>query len=307
MSAQLRLRFSQEELDYLRKVLDLEQMPGLARRGEQARNLPEEQRQLLLLTADRSLRARGLVGLLDNDRRSINPLVAGLLRAYAQPQPALFLSTIRTGWGRGQWLYVFNEQIIFEQCEPEPGVLQFLVLNKQADFQERLSHLLQFPQPANGTAPGKLRLAGDASRPYRVQVAESEPESENGLEPGRLSCESLARGVDLVRRNPEQARQIFARELPAPTAEALVEAYSTVQVTHYLSRWSPRTGHVEATLTILQDIKQAFLLSLESADAQDVDVAPATFAQAWARVVDFAPRLAPHTKKVASEDGGGTH
>ncbi|HEX7736285.1 MAG TPA: hypothetical protein VF458_15640 [Ktedonobacteraceae bacterium] len=214
----------------------------------------------LFLAADRSLRARGLVGLLDRERRSIDPRVAGLLRAYAQPQPALFLDCYRQDWGKGQWLYVFNEQVIFEQSEPEPGVLQFVVLANQSAFQERLRQVL-----------------------YGFQS-----EEESTLAGGRVARHLLEEGTSLAQHDPERASQFF-NELPESTASALAAALHATRVMYYLARWSALDARVESALTILLGAGHQFLLTLPAADAEHLQVTTASAEQIWSAVAALRP------------------
>lgn len=262
MPAQLTLRFSLEEMDYLRQALDLTEMPGLAGRGSSARDLDERERRHLLLAADRSLRARGLVGLLDRDRRSIDPRVAGLLRAYAQPQPALFLDSYRRDWGKGQWLYVFNEQVIFEQSEPEPGVLQFVVLANQAAMQERLQQIL----PA-------FQLTAGAS----------------DLEGGSLDQRVLEEGTSLAQKDPERARQLFSVHLPEATASALAAALHDTQLMYYLARWSAQDASVESTLTILRGAEHQFLFAHPAMETPGLEIISASAEQIRSAVAALLP------------------
>jgi len=257
---QLTLRFSLEEMSYLRRALELEYLPGLTLRHWQ--DLDNTQQRLLLAAADRSLRARGLVRLMDEDRRAIDPVTAGLLRAYAQPQPVLFLDTFRDNWGKGQWLYVFNEQVTFEQSEPEPGVLQFAILANRVELQTRLRQIIQIT-PINGFP---------------------------SLERGHITPLLLEQGTKIARSEPEQAQQMFAAELPEATAQVLARAFHSVQAIYYLARWSAQTTLVEAALTILQDAEHLFVLALKTADAPYLEVIPATSEQVWSHLARILPR-----------------
>ncbi|HVU70760.1 MAG TPA: hypothetical protein VHD63_26785 [Ktedonobacteraceae bacterium] len=260
MPEQLTLRFSLEEMSYLRRALKLDYLPGLAPRDEQ--KLDEEQEKLLLSAADRSLRARGVVRLMDEDRRAIDPVTAGLLRAYAQPQPLLFVDSFRDTWGQGQWLYAFNDPAIFEQSEPEPGVLQLAILGTRVALQTRLRQIIRL-SPRNGA---------------------------DALERGRLPADLLQEGAKRARSEPEEARRLFAGELPEATAQALARAFHTVQAVYYLARWSAHTTRVEAALTILQDEDYLFALALPAADSSRLEVIPATSEQIWTYLARLLPR-----------------
>jgi hypothetical protein len=249
-------------MGYLRRALELEYLPGLALRTLQQAD--EEQQKLLLSAADRSLRARGVVRLLDEDRRAIDPVTAGLLRAYARPQPLLFLDTYRDNWGKGQWLYAFNDPAIFEQSEPEPGVLQLAILGTRVALQARLRQIIQLSQ----------RNAFDS------------------LTPGQLPIELLQEGTKRARSEPEQVQRMFASELPEATAQALAAALHAAQAVYYLARWSAQTTRVEAALTIIQDEDHLFALEQPAADSVCLEVIPATTEQIWSSLARLLPRKA---------------
>src|SRR5689334_19781980 len=84
----------------------------------------EASRAQALTCADHSLRARGMVGWDDRARRSIAPMIASILLDYAQPRYTLFVDTYLVSTRAMPFLYVFGEHATYEQCQPEPDVLQ---------------------------------------------------------------------------------------------------------------------------------------------------------------------------------------
>jgi hypothetical protein len=233
------IRLTPAELMLLMRSLKIETLPGLA--PDLFAGLDEEQRQEALQVAEQTLRARRFVGWAGNQQRIINPTLANLLLDFAHPRYTLFVDTELPGGKRGiPFLYVFGEQGIYEQSQPEPGVVQFGVIAGRDALMRRLSPRLPEERPA-------------------------EPERWRGH-----IKQKLLNGVLRIRDDEKIVFRYLASALPLELAEALAASYHAPQVVQYIASWQaipteehPRPG---AALTILQGPEHAFLLWVERPD-----------------------------------------
>lgn len=232
----LLLRLTQAEVSLLLHILDLSTLPGLA--ADLLEGLDEAQRRVALSVAEQTLRARCLIGWTGDKRRVLHPGLASLFRDYACPLSTLFVDTALPA-GRGiPFLYVFGQQGIYEQCQPEPDIVQFRALTDRDEMVQRLSPRL--PE----------RLLADPERWC-----------------GRIQQCVLNSALRIVRHDRQGACRLFASTLPLQLAEALAEAYHAPRVVQYVACWQTVPGAeqrvLQAALTIIQGPKQTFLLWVE--------------------------------------------
>lgn len=242
------VRLAQAELQLLMQFLGIETLPGIA-----ADLLPEmnaEQRAASLAVAEQTLRARHFIRWGNDAQRAVDPWLANLFLDYARPHSTLFVDTALSGTRAMPFLYVSGQQGIYEQCQPEPGVLQLRVLNDSAELEQRL-----FPR-----------------------LAEMKPR-EPACWQGRISQKLLNEVLPLVSHDERTAQRRLASVLPAELAVALVAAYREPRVVQYLACWLnvPTREHSEprSALTILLGTQHAFLLwkgESERGITTDVDV-----------------------------------
>ncbi len=235
------LRLTPEELYLLQSALGIDELPGFD--SDLLAKLDDVQREQALATADHTLRARGLVGWDETRHRMVNPTLAALLLDYAHPRYTLFVDTYIASTRVAPFLYIFGSpdniggQAIYEQCEPEPDVLQLRILASYEELEQRLYPKL--PQEQRGAA--------------YLQ--------------GRIVQRELNAGVKVARENPTLAQQIFSISLESPAATELAIAYHEPQVVQYMARWkqTPTMDHPtpNVALTILQGPKRSYLLWVE--------------------------------------------
>lgn len=233
MSDLLQVRFTQAELQLLLHALEIETLPGLA--TDLLAGFNEEQRKTALIIADQTLRARRFVMWNSDSQHVINPTLASLLLDYARPSATLFVDT-RLPTGRAMpFLYVSGKQGIYEQCQPEPDVMQFRVLASSTELEQRLSPHLPDENP---------------------------PQSERWQ--GQIKQRLLNEVLRLVGQNEDAARRSLATVLSLELASALASAYHAPLVVQYIACWHsiPTQIHAEpqTALTILQGATHAFLL-----------------------------------------------
>ncbi len=252
MADEILLRFAPEELALLQEVLRIKEFPGLL--PDMLHELSEEKRTEAMLIADHTLRARSFVGWNHEQRRIINPAISAILLDYANPQHTIFVDTFISA-GRGiPFLYAFGEQGIYEQCQPEPDVLQLRVLPDQQELQERLTpHLTSEPLPEASNLQG------------------------------HITYQTLAQGLSAIHENVEKAYLLFAGTLPSELALALTAAFHKPHIVQYIARFSnvptPQDPLPTAALTILQSRNKVYLLWIEEplqGDSSQVAVMVAT-------------------------------
>src|SRR5215469_4375004 len=120
------LRFANEEMIYLLRALHLTDFPGLD--PEPLKELADSEKSLLMLIADHTLRARGLVHWRGQEQREVDPLITRILQECARPAYTLFVDAINADTATAQFLYIFGSEIILEQFEAEPQVQQYLIM-----------------------------------------------------------------------------------------------------------------------------------------------------------------------------------
>lgn len=253
------LRFASEEMIYLLRALRIANFPGLD--PEPLKELVDSEKSLLMLAADHTLRARGLIRRQGETEREIDPFIAKVLLECSQPRYTLFLDLRDT-----RLLHIFGAEIIAEQCEPEPGVQQYLVMSAREAYQARLQGLI-VPERGDG--------------------------SSSTLPGGRISLEHWKEVLGTA--HIDEARALLASSLPPQTADALLEAIREKRQLHYLALWkqTPDAGQSspEATLTIVTGRKQLILLYTEKPDDLWLTVQPASAEQVWEYVIRLLPPM----------------
>jgi len=241
MSEPILLRLTAEELSLLQSALRIDKLPGFEL--DLLSELNDTQRTQALRTAAHTLRARGLVGWDGTSRPRINPAVAEILLDYAHPRYTLFVDTYVASTRVIPFLYVIGKQAIYEQCQPEPDVLQLRLLN-----QEQLWKRL-FPELEQHASSGREDLQG------------------------AIIQSVLNEGVEMARENVEAAHQLFSDFLSQSLSERLAAVYHDPKVVQYIGRWAqtPTREHPlpDAALTILQGQEETFLLWLEEPQKGD--------------------------------------
>src|SRR5579859_7611136 len=110
------IRLSPEELYLLQRALGIECLSGM--KPDILEGLSDEQRQVALVCADHTLRARNWIGWRDAQERVIHPVLATILHDYANPRHTIFVDTLVDSRRVMPFLYIFGERGIYEQCQP---------------------------------------------------------------------------------------------------------------------------------------------------------------------------------------------
>ena len=230
------IRLTQAELHLLKHSLAIETLPGIA--FDLLVGLSEDQRKEAVKLAEQTLRARCFVIWGRNGQHAIDPAVANLLLDYAHPGSTLFVDTALPSGRVVPFLYVFGARCTYEQCQPEPDIVQFRVFADRDELVQRLTPQLPEEQPAD---PEQWR--------------------------GQIQQRLLNKALHFAQQDEQAACGILATVLPLELAEALTASYHSPQVIQYLARWQgvPTQEHREprAALTILQGPEHAFLLWVE--------------------------------------------
>ena len=236
------IRLTQPELELLMHSLNIASLPGIA--DDLLVGLNEEQQKGARASAEQTLRARRFVGWDSDLQRVINPLLANLLLDYALPTATLFVDTGLPAGRATPFLYVRGQQGIYEQCQPEPDILQFRVLSNSEELERRLS-------------------------PHLPEERFAQPEHWQG----RIMQRLLSNVLRLVSRDENSARRYFEAVLPSELAQALAVAYHAPRAVQYIACWHtiPTKEHPapRAALTILQGSEHAFLLWVEEPERRE--------------------------------------
>lgn len=263
MSDHLLLRFANEEMICLLHLLHIPDFPGLA--PEPLKSLTESEKALLISSADHTLRARGLVQWRDGTERAIDPLVSNLLQECARPRYTLFLDMLEAGSSIRQRLYLFGEKVTVEQCEPEPGVQQYLLLSSREDVAQRLLASILLEQ-----AEGSALLPG-----------------------GELEADLWKQALKLAFQNPVRAASLLATRLPNQTAQAIAAAIHDLQQVQYLALWKQTPSGLREdplrAMTLVRGQNQFFLLWMEDPENGLLQALPANAETVWKYLARLIP------------------
>lgn len=247
-------RFADEEMVYLLRSLHITDFPGMS--PEPLKTLPDGEKSLLMMEADHTLRARGLVYWRSETEREIAPHVAKLLLDCANSSDTLFVDMLDASAGVVKLLYIFSSEVIIEQCEAEPQVQQYVVIPSERLFLQRLQTLLA---------------------PRQVEHAQDVPS-------GHLRLDLWQEALKATHVNGASAAALLAGNLPRPTAEALASALHDFQRISYAGRWkqtpSSKQDQPDATLTVVTGREQLLLLWQEEPESSSFAVMPASSEQA---------------------------
>jgi hypothetical protein len=254
MAEGILLRFANEEMVYLLRALGINDFPGLA--PDSLKPLTNAEKSRVMMEADRTLRARGLVAWRGETQREIAPVIGTVLQDCARPQYTLFLDIMETGRPATQCLYLFGKAVIVEQCEPEPGVQHYLVMASREELLQRLRAIIM---------------------PPTVETPAQVPD-------GEMKADDCLQALELVRTDPNRARTLLSRSLPAQTATALAVAVQHIQHTYSLACWKETPAAQRdplRALTIVIGSGQLFLLWREDRASSLLRVLPAGTERLW--------------------------
>jgi hypothetical protein len=263
MSTGILFRFADEEMIYLLRSLNIAEFPGVA--PQPLDPLPSGEKSLLMMEADHTLRARGLVQWRSETEREIAPHVAKLLQDCAHPDYTLFIDMLDAAAGVVKLLYIFSSQVIIEQCEAEPQVQQYLVLPSQEEFLQRLQDLLA---------------------PRQIEHAKNVPS-------GQIRLDLWQEAIKATHVNKASVAPLLAANLPRQTAETLAGTLHDFQRVCYAGRWkqmpSSKQDYPEAALTVVTGREQLFLLWQEEPDSSSLTVMSASTEQAREHITTLIP------------------
>ncbi|MGH2478596.1 MAG: hypothetical protein ACRDHW_02930 [Ktedonobacteraceae bacterium] len=245
MAEGILFRFANEEMIYLLRSLHIPHFPGIV--PEPLNPLVDEEKSLLMTEADHTLRARGLVRWLSETERQVAPPITELLLECAQPRYTLFVDMLDANATATKLLYIFGQEVIVEQCEPEPQVQQYLVIPSREAFSQRLESLVV---PEQDEA-----FAGTPQESPCSQI----------------SLDLWERVLKVARADQAGAGVLLARSLPNQMANALAASIHDFQHIRYLGLWkqvpSSTWDHPETALTVVAGHGQIFLLWQEKPDS----------------------------------------
>lgn len=153
--------FSQEELVVLLWLMRTPTLPGLGR--DPLNGLTGEAAASALGSADRALRARGMVLINEVGQVGLDQGALALLGTCAAPDITVLYTTMRSeGLPSMRYLYA-TDLMTVEHTNATPGVHRFAALGKRSTLIQRLEELVSV---VNEKAPDReaIQLSGDALR-----------------------------------------------------------------------------------------------------------------------------------------------
>lgn len=151
----LSIRLGTEELMFVLWLLNTPTLPGLG--ANPFGDLPAEQVAVALASAERSLRARRLVGKAKDGSVQMEQVVMALVGTCAVPERSVVLTCEAPDTGRIVHYFHATELLAVEHSNPEPGVHLFEALPDATAIPGRLGELMHLgQQPAPNAEPAHV-------------------------------------------------------------------------------------------------------------------------------------------------------
>lgn len=139
------LTFSQEELALLLKVFNTKMIPGTGE--DPLAGLTDDQRTLILSSAERNLQARGLLKVTGDHEIVLDRLVVGLLGPCIRPESSLLFWRVSQELGLRTRFFHETLSILVEHFIDDPGLHTFAALPNHDALRERISAFLSIQNP----------------------------------------------------------------------------------------------------------------------------------------------------------------
>lgn len=170
----LTLTLGREELFLLLHIFHVTALPGLEE--DPLLGMSEEQAAAAFVSAERSLRARGLIRILEEEQRiEVDPVVMALVGSCLRPEFSLLVSSQTQAGEPGTRYYHIAAHLTVEHASPETGVHHFTGVGEPEEMLPRvmafldLSHQVALQCPASRVRESVLIQVRD-----RVQGGEAE-------------------------------------------------------------------------------------------------------------------------------------
>jgi len=223
---------SHEELALLLQIL---RAPGLMGFEEKPlAELTQEQTAMAMVSAERSLRARGLIRLVEEEKRiEIDTVVMAFLGTCLTPDYSIMITSTKKEGMQGAYYYHVSTHLAVENYSPESGLYRFSGAERLQDLFpniERVAHLENQPAPAKAGGRIKEKIltqARDASR------AGKKTEAADILKGGGLSAVSskaLVATLEAPINNGSVIRLDFEKEQAQSTGFSFLEGRAGIWI-----------------------------------------------------------------------------
>ena len=147
------LSFAQEELVLLLKLFDATTIPGMGK--EPLAGLSEEQQKLLLSSAERNLKARGVLAVLNHEQIHVDQFTIALIGPCVFPEYSILISQIILGQEPRSHYFHHGNRMVIEHFLSDLALHTFVALPGRVAVEQRLMTLLEFSTvKASATAKG---------------------------------------------------------------------------------------------------------------------------------------------------------
>lgn len=156
----LSIRLGHEELVILLGILKASTLPGLE--DDLLEGLSEEQKEASLATAERSLRARGIINFDEEDERiKVEPLTLALLGTCVYPQSTTSVMVLDKMGDIKAGYYHSRDDFLVEHSFRGDGIYQFTTAAGREDMEKRYFDLLGFEKrPVPEDKPFEAPISG---------------------------------------------------------------------------------------------------------------------------------------------------
>jgi len=174
----LTLTLGREELIFLLRLFHVPTLPELGE--DPLAGMSEEQAAAALASAERSLRARGLLRVVEKEKRvEVDPVAMALVGSCLRPRFSLLVSFQIQGGELARRYYHVASHLTVEHTSPEIGIDRFIGVAEPSDMFPRIADTLHITdQAALSCPPSRVRESiltqvRDRVRAREVEIAQA--------------------------------------------------------------------------------------------------------------------------------------
>jgi hypothetical protein len=249
----IHLRLGREELALMLRILRTPTLPGLG--TDPLEGLTEEQADLALTAAERSLRARGILQVAEGEKRvQVDPVTFALIGTCILPKTSLMMSCQTMDGKTTIRYYHIGEHLTVEHSFPEIGVSSFWGTAQWRPMLPRMLDLLQLDRKESLLCPpvsllnDQLDLAKDLAIKQNL-LALQELLRKSGA--ASDSAELLAQTLVRARRSCAMVKIDYSNRGTATPASS-VAGFATIEGSGSLWLLTPETTNTGQPATRLE-------------------------------------------------------
>jgi hypothetical protein len=168
------LSFSQEELVLLLKLFDATTIPGTGK--DPLAGLNEEQQRLLLSSAERNLKARGVLAAPNHEQIRVDQFTVALIGPCVFPEHSILLSQIFIGKEPRNHYFHHGQRVITEHFLSDLALHTFVSLPGKVALQQQLMILIEFPSAKDQNITKKFQVSMNVFQDGLTLLFETEKE-----------------------------------------------------------------------------------------------------------------------------------